>query len=130
MKIKLLKFSLAVALIFIAASAVISGINFILYPNGILFRLHPSMLENSPFPDFLLPGIISLIIVGGSSMLALLLMAEKSIYALAVALFAAILVITWFCFIALFAGYIVWINLVYWLVGFKIIVICLYLHRK
>lgn len=43
---------------FIGIGAVISGILMILKPDGSIFQMPLSMLNNSPFTDFLIPGII------------------------------------------------------------------------
>ena len=49
---------------FIALGAVVSGFIMIIIPDGSLINMPLSMLEGSPFKNFLLPGLILMMIVG------------------------------------------------------------------
>ena len=49
---------------FLGISALIPGAAFILAPDGHLLRMPLSNLVNSPFPDFLIPGILLFVFIG------------------------------------------------------------------
>ena len=49
---------------FLAFSALIPGGAFIIAPDGHLIQMPLSNLENSPFPDFLIPGILLFVFIG------------------------------------------------------------------
>ena len=53
-----------VLLLFLAVSALIPGGLYILAPDGHLLQMPLSNLENAPFSDFLVPGIILFIFIG------------------------------------------------------------------
>ncbi|HEX6915524.1 MAG TPA: hypothetical protein VF145_09805 [Chitinophagaceae bacterium] len=56
---------------FVAISAVVTGLLMISYPDGLLLGIPRSMIENSPFPDLLIPGIILTGFIGGLNFMAL-----------------------------------------------------------
>lgn len=49
---------------FLGFSALIPGAAFIIAPDGHLIQMPLSNLENSPFPDFLIPGILLFVFIG------------------------------------------------------------------
>ncbi|MCL6570080.1 MAG: hypothetical protein K6T88_00155 [Bacillus sp. (in: Bacteria)] len=51
-------------LLLIGASAIVCGIMFIIKPDGSLLGLSVDQLKNSPFNDFLIPGVILLVFNG------------------------------------------------------------------
>lgn len=55
--------------ILVALGAIVSGAILILFPSGRLLQVPPGMLGDSPFADFLIPGII-LFLVNGVGQLA------------------------------------------------------------
>ncbi len=56
---------------FVALTAVAGGIMMILEPGGSSLGLSQNLLRNAPFHDFLLPGILLTLLVGGFSGVAL-----------------------------------------------------------
>jgi hypothetical protein len=55
---------LIILLGFLSIGAFFGGIAFIIRPDGSLFQMPVEMLANSPFKDFLIPGIILLLTFG------------------------------------------------------------------
>ncbi|HWB23874.1 MAG TPA: hypothetical protein VG738_00245 [Chitinophagaceae bacterium] len=124
------KILLSVPLLFVALTTIIGSVDMILYPSGVLLSLHPQLLANSPFSNFLLPGLISLVFIGGSSLMALLLIRDKSIYALPAALFSGIaIVICASCVVLIFKD-VSWVAVVYWVAGLQIVLSALYIQMK
>jgi hypothetical protein len=128
-QMKLLRLLLTLLLAFVMLSSVAGGINLILFPNGTALHLHTGMLQNTPFSNFLLPGIISLVVTGGSSLLALVLARDRSIYTLPAAILCGLTVIVWTSLVTLCLKNISAANLVYWAVGVALVVISLYLQN-
>jgi hypothetical protein len=56
---------------FVGLTATISGIVLMIQPGGRLFQLDTALLDGSPFNNFLIPGIILAVAVGGTNLLAL-----------------------------------------------------------
>jgi hypothetical protein len=67
-----------ILLFFLGISAVGGGIGLIIDPTGISQRIPLSMLEHSPFEDFLIPGIILLVMNGLLSILFAILVIGKT----------------------------------------------------
>lgn len=55
---------------FIAVTSSVSGLLMISQPDGSILQLPASLLENTPFKNFLIPGIVLAGIVGGVNLLA------------------------------------------------------------
>lgn len=64
-------------LAFLGLGAVGGGAMFIVSPSGALFGMPLSMLENSPFNNFLLPGIILFLILGVAPLLLIIPLRTK-----------------------------------------------------
>jgi hypothetical protein len=70
---------LAIIVLFLnSISGFFGGICFIIYPDGRLLHAPLSLLEHSPFSDFLIPGIILLSANGILSFVILLMTIKKS----------------------------------------------------
>lgn len=56
----------------VAVSAIISGILMVLVPDGSLLALSTGLLYETPFHDFLLPGVLLCSVVGGVNLTAVI----------------------------------------------------------
>lgn len=70
MKIKILAYILGVLQIFIGLTAAAGGIGLISDPSGNKMQVPLSLLENSPFQDYFIPGLILLIFIGLGTLLS------------------------------------------------------------
>jgi hypothetical protein len=61
---------LLILVAFIAVTATFSGLLLISHPNGEIMNLSLSLLDGTPFKNFLIPGIVLTTIVGGINLLA------------------------------------------------------------
>jgi hypothetical protein len=69
-----MRFFLFVLIAFVALTATVSGLVIITNPaDGGAIPLQKEMLANTPFKNFLIPGIILMVLVGGVNMIALAL---------------------------------------------------------
>lgn len=67
-------------LLFVAVTAISSGALLIAWPDGSMVGLSRSILEGSPFTDFVLPGLLLVFGVGGVSLSSLFMVAGKRSY--------------------------------------------------
>lgn len=63
---------LLILLFFVAATAIPCGILLISDPQGAIMQLSPGLLRYTVFNDFLIPGIVLALLVGGVNLLAFL----------------------------------------------------------
>jgi hypothetical protein len=97
-------FLLAIGLL-LAAGAIPVGLGFVVRPDGALVGMPRSVLAGSPFTDFLIPGLLLAVGVGGSTLTAAVFVARGVRRASRVSLAAGALVVGW-------------IAVLVWLIGF------------
>jgi len=85
---------LAVAL-FLAAGAIPAGVGFAVRPDGSLVGMPLAVLAGTPFGDFLVPGLVLALVVGGSTLAAAVLLALGSRRAAVVAMVAGAVTLGW-----------------------------------
>ncbi len=66
-----MKLLLFILVSFIAVTSTLSGLLMVSKPDGGILNLQLSLLDGTPFKDFLIPGILLTTIVGGVNLLAL-----------------------------------------------------------
>ncbi|NTV84136.1 MAG: hypothetical protein HGA23_07540, partial [Bacteroidales bacterium] len=69
--------SQSVIQIFVGIGAFICGALLMLVPSGTIFQMSPEMLQQSPFNDFFIPGIILLLVNGLGQLAAGMLTIRK-----------------------------------------------------
>jgi len=69
-KNKLLTFALGVLQIFIGITAVLGGLGLVSDPSGTKVAVSLELLKNSPFTNYLIPGLVLLIVNGVGNVLA------------------------------------------------------------
>jgi hypothetical protein len=73
-----MKMLLFILVAFVALTATISGLLMISNPgNGGILNLQQYLLSNTPFKNFLLPGILLTVLVGGVNMIAVVLHIQR-----------------------------------------------------
>ncbi|MBK7123911.1 MAG: hypothetical protein IPH68_14640 [Chitinophagaceae bacterium] len=65
-----MKTLLFILVAFVALTSFISGLIMMSDPEGVILNMSVSLLEGTPFRDFLIPGIILATVVGGVNLLA------------------------------------------------------------
>lgn len=76
-----IKIVLILLLLYVGITAVWGG-GGLLLKGGSAFALPADLLENTPFPDYTIPGLILTFIVGGTNLLAAYLLFKKHKFAL------------------------------------------------
>lgn len=83
MKTQVSRNVLLILLAFLGAGALFGGGVFIISPSGELFGMPLSMLDKSPFTNFLIPGIILFVVLGATPCLLAFALLKKPVSALA-----------------------------------------------
>ncbi len=82
---------------FIVFSAFAGGIGFILDPSGKCMWMTIDMLEKSPFMDFLIPGLILLIVLGAGNLVGTILTFKRHHFSGSMAVLLGIALVIWIC---------------------------------
>lgn len=80
---------------FTAVTAIVSGVALVFYPDGRFFQMSVTLLEHSPFRDFLIPGLVLCLVVGGSHLAGALSLALDYKWAGQAILLAGISICGW-----------------------------------
>lgn len=101
--------------LFIGIGAV--GIGLILKPDGSNLGMSVELLGESPFEDFLIPGIVLLSINGLGSILGGLLSFRRHLYAGKVTMILGVVMVIWIASQVYWIGLISWMQPVYFVLG-------------
>ena len=125
-----MKFILLTFTSFVAITALISGALMIYWPDGHVFQLSLSLLSRSPFSNFFIPGLVLLVLVGGSNGLAAIALLTNRKYAADSAMVAGISICGWMLVQLWITGLLFWLQLVYLAIGFGVLLLAFQLKRK
>lgn len=81
--------------VFLVLSAFSGGLTLIASPGGELLGMPLSLLENTPFSSFLVPGIILTLVVGGSALVAGLALWRKAREAYLLCAASGLILVVW-----------------------------------
>jgi hypothetical protein len=99
-------------------------------PSGAILKLPAGLLQGSPFPNYLVPGILLAVVVGGFFLVAVFLnlLRHKSRYNFALA--AGVIIFVWILSQIILIASIHWLHLVYLGMGILIILVAYQLKGK
>ena len=104
-----MKTFLFILISFIAITATLSGLVLISIPDGSILKLPVSLLKGTPFRDFLIPGLILTVFVGGVNLVAVYFNLQRHKLRYNWAIVGGIMDCGWII------GQIMLINTLYWL---------------
>jgi hypothetical protein len=115
---------------FIAVTSTISGLLMISKPDGSIFNLPLSLLEGTSFKNFLIPGILLTVLVGGANVLAVFYNMQRHPKRYNWAMAGGIMISGWIIvqMILLHAAH--WLHFIYLGIGLLIILIAYQLKGK
>ncbi len=115
---------------FTALTALSSGIMMIYDPSGSFFQMSESLLSGTPFKNFLVPGIVLALIVGGTNLAAVVLnlMRNKNRYNWAIA--AGVMISGWIVVQMIMISAFSWLQLLYLVIGILTILLAYQLEGK
>jgi FtsH-binding integral membrane protein len=115
---------------FTALTALSSGILMIYNPSGSFFQMSESLLNGTPFKNFLVPGIVLALLVGGTNLAAVILnlMRNKNRYNWAIA--AGVMISGWIIVQMILISAFSWFQLLYLVIGILTILLAYQLEGK
>ncbi len=102
-------FALATLQVFIGLSGVAGGVGLVLEPSGANLRMSVELLSESPFSDYLIPGIFLLVVNGIGSLTGGVLSFFRYLHAGAIATALGAFLMMWI------VAQVWWIGLTHWL---------------
>src|SRR5688572_24533663 len=97
----------------VTIAAVCCGILMIYTPDGSLLHLSPDLLQSSPFGNYLLPGLILSLVVGGVNLFAAVIINRKNRQSYRYSLLGGIALATWMIIQMFFLGSYHWLQIVF-----------------
>jgi hypothetical protein len=125
-----MKTILFVLISFIAVTAVLSGLMMISNPRGEILNLPLGLLENTPFNNFRLPGILLTTIVGGVNLLAVFYNIQRHPGRYNWAMAGGIIISLWILIQLLLIQAAHWLHFIYLGIGLLIVLIAYQLKGK
>ena len=125
-----MKYILFALISFIAITALVTGVVMITHPEGEVLGLSSSILESTPFHSFLLPGLYLALVVGGSSLIAVVLNLVNHPRAFTWTVVAGVLLTSWMIVQLIFIPYYRWVYVFYLFCGILMILVAYQLMGK
>jgi hypothetical protein len=111
---------LAVLCLFAGLTAIGGGLELVWSPDGSLIHLPSSLLEHTPFHDFLVPGLFLAVFVGGINTLAGVLLLRGHPRADAEAMVSGAVLAAWIVIEVLLLRHVHWLHALYLVLGLTI----------
>lgn len=105
---------------FVTLTALPAGMLLMLEPDGNSLGLSLSILLNTPFPDFFIPGLVLALIVGGCSLVSLFLIMSHSAASYKLAMASGIVLTIWIVTELILIPYYHWLQGLYLAIGILI----------
>ena len=99
-------------------------------PDGSILDLSLDLLKNTPFDDFVIPGVLLAIIVGGVNFLAVFFNIKRDEKRYRLAFWGGTVLVIWIIAQYLVINQSMWLDLFYLTIGLSIILISLQLKGK
>ena len=115
---------------FVAVTATLSGLIMISNPDGGVMNLPLSLLDGTPFKDFLIPGILLTTIVGGVNLLAVFYNMQRHVYRYNWAMAGGIMISGWIVVQMILIQAAHWLHFLYLGIGILIILLAYQLKGK
>jgi CHASE2 domain-containing sensor protein len=125
-----MKTLLFLLLSFVAVSATISGLILISKPGGEVMNLSVSLLQGTPFKNFLVPGILLTVLIGGINMIAVVHAIQRKADYLNWAIAGGVTIIGWIFIQMIMIHAVHWLHFIYLGIGGFIILIAYQLKGK
>ena len=115
---------------FIGLGALGGGFMLVRDPSGSALELPISLLEGSPFPDFLIPGMFLLAVNGVGSMIGAGLSFTRRRYAQEIAIVLGAILVAWIVIQVVIISSFHWLHVLYFILGVVELGIGLYIRRR
>ena len=115
--------------VFIGLGALGGGFMLVIDPSGSSLGVPISLLEGSPFSDFLIPGIFLLAVNGVGSMIGAGVSFTRRRYAQEIAIILGAILVAWIVIQVIIIRSIGWLHVLYFILGIVELGIGLYIRR-
>ena len=115
---------------FIGLGALGGGFMLVRDPSGSALELPMSLLEGSPFPDFLIPGMFLFAVNGVGSMIGAGLSFTRRRYAQEIAIVLGAILVAWIVIQVVIISSFHWLHVLYFILGVVELGIGLYIRRR
>ena len=115
---------------FIGLGALGGGFMLVRDPSGSALELPMSLLEGSPFPNFLIPGMFLLAVNGVGSMIGAGLSFTRRRYAQEIAIVLGAILVAWIVIQVIIISSFNWLHVLYFILGVVELGIGLYIRRR
>lgn len=115
---------------FVALTAIVSGALLVSYPDGSIFGMSTGLLKGTPFSNFLVPGIILCVVVGGTNLIAVILNMQTHPMRYNWAIAGAVMLIGWVIVQMLLLAVLHWLQFVYLGIGLMMVLLSWQLKGK
>lgn len=122
-----MKKALIALLLFLGITAAIGGIQLI-RTNGM--GMPADWLSKSPFPNFIIPGLILLFVVGGSGLLAAFLQIKKHKYSIEASVTAGFGILIWIFTELMLIPHASFLQVIYFALGILILILSMLQLKK
>jgi hypothetical protein len=115
---------------FIGVTATLSGLLMLSNPDGEIMKLSVSLLKETPFTDFRVPGILLTVLVGGTNLLAIFYNMQRHPNRYNWAIAGGTVIIGWIIAQMILIRTLHWLHFLYLVLGLLIILIAYQLKGK
>jgi hypothetical protein len=126
----ILPFGTAALLLFVGIGAVAGGLGVILDPSGESLGVSVNLLMDSPFKDFLIPGIILFTIIGLTSLLISYLTFKQHLLSGGATIILGFIMIIWIVLQVYWIGWLTSLQPTFLIIGFAEIILGYMLHSR
>ena len=126
----ILPFGTAAILLFFGIGAVAGGLGVILDPSGESLGVSVNLLMDSPFKDFLIPGIILFTIIGLTSLLVSYLTFKQHLLSGGATIILGFIMIIWIVLQVYWIGWLTLLQPTFLIIGFAEIILGYVLHSR
>lgn len=115
---------------FIGLGALGGGFMLVRDPSGSALELPMSLLEGSPFPDFLIPGMFLLVVNGVGNMIGAGLSFTRRRNSQEIAIVLGVILVAWIVIQIVIISSFHWLHVLYFILGVVELGIGLYIRRR
>lgn len=125
-----MKTILFILICLVGLTATVSGLLMISKPNGEIMGLSISLLEQTPFKNFLIPGIILAFFVGGINLIAVFYNMQRNVNRYNWAIAGGVVITGWIIVQMILIQTVYWLHFLYLGIGVLIILLAFQLKGK
>ena len=126
----ILPFGTAALLLFVGIAAVAGGLGVLLDPSGESLGVSVDLLINSPFKNFLIPGIVLFTIIGLTSLLVSFLTFKQHLLSGGATIILGFIMIIWIVLQVYWIGWLTSLQPTFLIIGFAEIILGYVLHSR